>query len=63
MLLIRHNECMSAMKRIDEILDEMFRPLCKTCHKIPKNKQGAYCFYCEMTEDFCQCDVSDICDC
>jgi hypothetical protein len=52
---------MSAMKRIDEILEGMFRPLCKTCHKTPKNKPEGFCFYCEA--HICQCDVSDICDC
>lgn len=54
---------MSAMKRITEILDDMFRPMCPKCGYIPKNKPEGYCFYCEMAGDWCQCDVSDMCRC
>ena len=55
---------MGEMKRISEMLDGMFRPMCPKCGYIPKNKptQG-FCFYCDMPEDWCQCDVSDICKC
>ncbi len=55
---------MGEMKRLSEILEDMFRPLCLTCGLIPKTNENAkYCFYCEMTADWCQCDVSDICKC
>ncbi len=61
--LTSHNRSMSAMKRITEILDDMFRPMCPKCGYIPKNKPEGYCFYCEMAGDWCQCDVSDMCKC
>lgn len=57
---------MGEMKRISEMLDDMFRPMCPTCGMIPKEKNSlnsGYCFYCEMTADWCQCDVADICKC
>lgn len=57
---------MGQMKRIYEMLDEMFRPMCPTCGMIPNEKNSlnnGYCFYCEMPADWCQCDVSDMCKC
>jgi hypothetical protein len=57
---------MGEMKRLSELLDDMFRPLCSDCGLIPKNKNdhnAKYCFYCEMSADWCQCDVSDFCKC
>lgn len=56
---------MGEMKRISEMLDDMFRPLCPACGLIPqKNSLNAnYCFYCDMTADWCQCDVADMCKC
>jgi len=57
---------MGEMKRISEMLDDLFRPLCSKCGLIPKVKNGynaLYCHYCEMPGEWCQCDVSDICKC
>lgn len=57
---------MGEMKRISELLDDIYRPLCTTCGMIPKNKNMMnenYCHYCEMTAEWCQCDVSDMCKC
>lgn len=55
---------MGEMKRISELLDDMFRPMCPTCGMIPKKDEDSrYCFYCDMTAEWCQCDVSDMCKC
>lgn len=55
---------MGEMKRLSEILDDMFRPMCPTCGMIPKKDENTtYCLYCEMTAEWCQCDVSDMCKC
>ena len=63
---------MGEMKRLSEIIDDMFseiiddmhRPLCPTCGLIPKKDENTrYCFYCDMTADWCQCDVADMCKC
>lgn len=47
----------------DDIMDRIFRPLCPDCGLIPKDKPAGHCYYCEMSEDWCQCDVADICKC
>lgn len=55
---------MGAMKRLSEMLDDMFRPMCPTCGLIPpKTGEEKFCFYCEMAADFCQCDTSHMCRC
>lgn len=62
---------MGEMKKITELLEELyqqspdsFRPMCPTCGMIPKKDDNAhYCFYCDMTADWCQCDVADMCKC
>lgn len=54
---------MGNMKKIIEILDEMYHPMCPTCGLIPKNKPEGYCFYCGMAGDWCQCETQDICKC
>lgn len=57
---------MGEMKKIADVLENMFRPLCDACGLIPKEKNSAnikYCFYCEMATEWCQCDVADICTC
>ncbi len=40
------------------------RLLAPCCGKIPQNLPArTYCAYCDMGADWCQCDVSDFCDC
>ncbi len=49
----------------EDILDAVLRPKTECCDKIPSNHLNgrAYCYYCEMNAEWCQCDVADICSC
>lgn len=47
-------------------LDMLFnpRPVTECCGKIPQDRPlRAFCAYCDMSADWCQCDTSDYCDC
>jgi|LakMenE18May11ns_1017448.scaffolds.fasta_scaffold8002202_2 hypothetical protein len=48
-----------------EQIEKIMRPLAECCGKIPQGVwlERTYCVYCEMSAEWCQCDVSDFCDC
>jgi hypothetical protein len=49
----------------EDILDAVLRPMTECCGKVPAQHLNgmAYCHYCEMNAEYCQCDVADICSC